>query len=211
VHDAAIASFLSNDERIALLLSALEANKIQLSSVSWRRRVGLMAQSNLPLRDRARKLFTKNDDGEIRSSLFDVLSLKGDAVKGQDVYQQNCALCHQIRGKMGLSIGPDLGTVHNWSSEAILSNIVNPNQSISSGFDLCAVVLANGENVQGIIASESPAAITLRNNGTADRTINRQDIKSLKALNMSIMPGDFAQKITHQQMSDLLAFLKKNK
>jgi len=211
VHDAAIATFLSDDERTGLLLTALEENKIQTSGISWPRRVRLMAQSNIPLRDRARKLFTRNDEADIRSSLSNVISLKGDALKGQGVYQQNCALCHQIRGKMGLALGPDLGTVHNWSSEAILSNIVNPNQSISSGYDLCSVELVNGTTAQGIVASESPGAITLRNNGSADRTINRRDIKSLKALNMSIMPGDFAQKINPQQLSDLLAFLKQNK
>ncbi len=210
VQDAAIATFLHDDARTALLLGALEKSAIPKSAVNWPRRVGLMAQSNIPLRDRARKLFTENDDAEIRSSLSDVLSLQGDAVKGKDVYQQNCGLCHQLRGKLGVNIGPDLGTVHNWSAEAILSNIVSPNQSISSGFDLCSVELSNGKTVQGIIASESPGAITLRNNGSSDVTVKRSDIKSLKALNMSIMPTDFSKKISHDQLADLLAFLKQN-
>ncbi|MEJ1238288.1 PVC-type heme-binding CxxCH protein [Chryseolinea sp. T2] len=210
VHDAAVGTFLEDDDRIDLLLGALEGNKIPASAVAWPRRVGLMAQSNVPLRDRARKLFTANDEAEVRSSLSDVLTLKGDAQHGKEVYQQNCALCHQVRGQMGVSVGPDLGTVHNWSAEAILSNIIKPSQSISSGFDLCSVELHDGTSVQGIVASESPGAITLKNIGSADRTINRSDIKSLKSLNMSVMPTDFATKIDHKQMADLLAFLKQN-
>ncbi|MGC3944331.1 MAG: c-type cytochrome [Chryseolinea sp.] len=210
VHDAAIGTFLDEDERIDLLLHALEEDKIPASAVAWPRRVGLMAQSNIPLRDRARKLFTDNDDAALRNSLSDVLAIKGDALHGQEVYQQNCALCHQVRGQLGINVGPDLGTVHNWSPEAILSNIVKPNQSISSGFDLCSVELHDGTTAQGIIASESPGAVTLRNIGSNDRTINRSDIKSLKTLNMSVMPTDFATKIDHKQMADLLAFLKQN-
>jgi putative membrane-bound dehydrogenase-like protein len=210
VHDAAIGTFLQDEDRVGLLLAALEENKIPASAVAWPRRVRLMAQSNIPLRDRARKLFTHNDEAELRSSLSDILTLKGDASNGLEVYQQNCALCHQLRGQLGVSVGPDLGTVHNWSSEAILSNIIKPNQSISSGFDLCSVQLRDGSTAEGIVTSESPGAITLRNIGTVDRTISRSDIKSLKSLNMSVMPTDFATKISHKQMADLLAFLKQN-
>lgn len=211
VHDAAVATFLRDPDRIALLLEAIGDKKIPASDISWPRRVGLMAQSNHSLRDKARALFTTSDDKQIHEKMAGVLALTGEPYRGQEVYQQNCGLCHQIRGKMGIELGPDLGTVHNWSAEAILSNIVNPNQSISSGFDLCRVDLTNGESVQGIIASESPTALTLRNQGSAERTIKRSDINSLKALNMSVMPGDFAQKIDPQSMADLLAFLKQNK
>ena len=210
VHDAAIGTFLNSAERIDLLLDAIEQKKIPVEAVVWPRRVRLMAQSNILLRNRARKLFTQNDDAEIANSLSGVLALAGDAKRGVEIYQQNCSLCHQLRGELGVSIGPDLGTVHNWSREAILSNIVRPNQSISSGFDLWSIELQDGTTAQGIIASESPGAITLRNVGSTDRIINRSDIKSLKTLNMSVMPTDFATKISHQHLADLLAFLKQN-
>ena len=112
---------------------------------------------------------------------------------------------------MGVSIGPDLGTVHNWSAVAIMANTLAPNLSISSGFDLWSVELNNGESLQGIIASETPGALTLRNTGTADKTVNRKDISSIKAMNMSIMPEGLENQINEQQMADLLAFLKQNK
>ncbi len=112
---------------------------------------------------------------------------------------------------MGVSFGPDLGTVHNWSAEAIMANILAPDLSISSGYDLWSVELKNGESVQGIISSETPTTITLINAGRVERTIKRADIASLKALNMSAMPGGLEKQINQQQMADLLAFLKQNK
>jgi len=170
-----------------------------------------MLQSDEKLRNQARRLFTKNNDDEVNKAYQRALELEGDAVKGQAVYQQQCALCHQIRGKDGIALGPDLGTIHNWSPKAIMANILAPNLSISSGYDLWMVELKNGESIQGIIATETPGAITLRNNGSAEKTIKREDIKSLKALNMSAMPVGLDKLISIEQMADLLAFLKKNK
>jgi putative heme-binding domain-containing protein len=134
----------------------------------------------------------------------------GDPTKGREIFQKNCAICHQIRGKDGVNIGPDLGTVHNWSKQAILASILAPSLAISSGYETWSATLENGETIEGIIASETGSAITLRNAAGVDRTISRQDIRSLKALNMSLMPEGLEAQITVVEMADLLAFLKGN-
>jgi putative heme-binding domain-containing protein len=112
---------------------------------------------------------------------------------------------------MGLSFGPDLGTIHNWTAEAIMANILAPNLSISSGFDLWQVDMKNGESFQGIISSETTTAVTLKNAAQQVKTINRKDIKSLRALNMSAMTSGLEKQINQQQMADLIAFLRQNK
>ncbi|MBA4056077.1 MAG: dehydrogenase, partial [Marivirga sp.] len=178
IREAAIRTFLTNDERVEILLRAIDSGKIKTTDLSWPQKVRLMAQSNDKLRDRARMLFTQNNDSEVNASYQKALEIKGDAIEGMNIYQAQCGLCHQVRGKMGISLGPDLGTIHNWSKEAILANVLAPNQSIASGYDLWAVELKNGESIQGIIASETPGAITLKNSGAVERTIRRQDINS---------------------------------
>ncbi len=80
------------------------------------------------------------------------------------MFQQNCGLCHQVRDKLGVKFGPDLGTVQNWLAKDIMANILNPNLSIAVGYDLMDVKLKTGESLQGIIASETSAAITLKTN-----------------------------------------------
>ena len=211
MHDAAINTFLTDEVRISILLSALEQGTISAAHVSWPRRVSLMAQANQALRTRARAIFTRNNDDEINESYRPALDLRGSPENGKDIYMSHCARCHQIRGASGISIGPDLGTVHNWSPDAIMANTLAPNLSISSGYDLWTVTLKTGEAMQGIISSETPGAITLRNIDRPDKTINRENIRSLKAMNMSIMPDDISRQINQQEMADLLAFLKKNK
>ena len=212
IRNEAINIFMADSQRMILLIDAMEKDKIKPSSVEFGTSVQLMLNKNDDLRNRARVLFTKSERERkiVNKEYQHALELKGDPVKGRTVYQQNCAICHQVRGKIGVAIGPDLGTIHNWLSEDIMANVLDPNLSISSGFDTWEAQLNNGELVKGIIASETPAAITLRNNGMLDKTINRQDIKSLKALNISAMPPGFEKTINQQQMADLLAFLRQN-
>jgi putative membrane-bound dehydrogenase-like protein len=211
VRDATVKSFLLSDQRMSVLLDAIERGTIQTSEISWHRKVALMNQPNDVLRKKAIVLFTENNNNEVNAAYQKALELKGDGVAGQLIYQKQCALCHQIRGKGGVTLGPDLGTVHNWSKEAILANILAPNQSISSGYDLWSVTLNSGESIQGIIASETPGAITLRNSGSPEKTIRRQDIKSIKALTMSAMPSGLDKMISVEEMANLLAYLKENK
>jgi putative heme-binding domain-containing protein len=210
LQDAAVKTFLVDDKRTEILLSAIEQGKILESTISWPRRVRLMTQRNEVLRDRSRILFTKNNDADVNKEYQKALTRTGAADKGKLVFTENCSICHQVRGTGGIAIGPDLGTVHNWSPSAIMAHTLDPNLSISSGFDLWSVELNSGETIQGIIASESPAAVTLRNVGAEDKTVKRSEIKSINALNMSIMPTGLNEQISPEQMADLLAFLKDN-
>lgn len=214
IREAAIGTFLGKDkqDRVNLLLTAIETGKIQSSSVNFGRSVGLMQNIDKNLRNRARILFTKNEeDGKkVNIEYQQSLQLKGDIANGKAIYIKSCAICHQVRGEIGVQFGPDLGTIHNWKPEDIMANILDPNLSISSGYDMWEVELKNGETAQGIIASETSSALTLRNNGKLDKTINRQDIKSLKSVNVSAMPIGLEKNINKQEMADLLAFLRRN-
>jgi putative membrane-bound dehydrogenase-like protein len=212
IRSLAIDVFMRDSLREAMLIDALERNKINPGSVSFSTSVQLMQNKNESLRNRARAIFTKTEQQgkKLNEQYKDALQMNGDAEKGKQVFVQNCAICHQVRGKIGVAIGPDLGTVHNWTKQDIMVNILDPDLSISSGYDTWQAELNSGEKVVGIIASETPAAITLRNQGKVDRTINRQDIKTLTALSTSAMPKDLAQRIDQKQMADLLAFLRQN-
>lgn len=212
IREAAINMFMADSSRVHLLVDAIEKDKINPSDVNFSNSVQLMLNKDEKLRERARILFTKNEREakKINKEYKKALELIGDTLNGKSVYLQNCALCHQIRGKIGTEIGPDLGTIHNWIKEDIMAAILDPNLSISSGFGLWEVELNSGELVLGLIASETSSAITLRNSLKLDKTINRQDIKSLKSMNVSVMPPGFEKKIDQQQMADLLAFLRRN-
>lgn len=211
VRDESINTFLASFERVAALLDAIDSGKIQKASVSFYQGVRLMTQRDEKLRKRARSMFANNDEEAVNKKYQQALDLKGNAVEGKTTFEKNCAVCHQVRGGDGVSFGPDLGTVQRWEPEGIMAHILAPNLSIAAGYELRVVELHTGESVQGIISSETPSALTLRNAGNVERTINRQDIKSIKTLDLSAMPAGLEANINQQQMADLLAFLRENK
>ncbi|HZF63362.1 MAG TPA: c-type cytochrome, partial [Chitinophagaceae bacterium] len=213
VQNEALNTFLVDTSRIALLLDAIENGQVQPATVGWQRSVRLMSQTNLKLREKARKLLTKTDEerANVNKAYQPALALNGNPEKGKTVFLTSCSSCHQIRGSMGVHFGPDLGTIHNWSADAIMANILAPDLSISSGFDLWEVTLKNGETIQGIISSETATSITLKNVGREIKAISRANIRSLKGLNMSSMPAGLEKQINHQQMANLLAYLRQNK
>ncbi|MCF2492352.1 PVC-type heme-binding CxxCH protein [Dyadobacter chenhuakuii] len=213
LRDVAISTFMVNDKRIKLLLDGVESGKIHQESIGWPRSVGLMAQGNEALRNRSRALLTKKDDTRqgIIKKYNEALSLTGNASSGKMVYQKNCSVCHQIGGSEGVAFGPDLGTIRNRRPESIVGDILDPNLSIADGYDIWIIELKAGESVQGLIANETPTAITVSNYGGQKTVIARKDIKSLKALGMSSMPAGLEAEIDQQAMADLLAYIKQPK
>ncbi|MBX3255971.1 MAG: c-type cytochrome [Chitinophagaceae bacterium] len=212
IRDAAVQVFMSDTARMRILITAMEQNKIAANSVSFWTGIALMQVADDKLRERARSVFTKNAEEakKINREYQAALDLPGDPEKGKAVYMQSCAVCHQVKGQMGVAFGPDLSTIHNWKKEDILANILDPNLSIVAGYDLWEIILNNGESVQGIIAGETTSAITIKNLGNFEKTISRQDIQSLKSLSISAMPPGLEKNISKEQMADLITFLRQN-
>lgn len=204
----AINTFFVSDQRVKLLLDKVESGEINKGAISWDQSVRLRSEGQYM--NRARVLLTETDvtRKEVIGQYRDALKLKANAGKGKTVYQMNCAVCHQVAGKLGRTFGPDLGTLHAWPLEDILTNILDPNKSIALGYDMWMVKLNSGKSIQGVISSETPTAITITNTAGEVTHIARQDISSLATMAMSAMPVDFEKKIDKQQMADLLAFLK---
>lgn len=212
IRDAAIKVFMADTSRMRVLIQSMEKGKVPTNSVSFITSVQLMQLADENLRNLARRLFTQNaaEAKKISREYQAALNQKGDTEKGKTIFLQHCALCHQVKGQMGVAFGPDLSTIHNWKKEDILANILDPNLSIMAGYDLWEIQQTNGEPIQGIIANETAAAITIKNVGNFEKTISRQDIKSLKSLSISAMPTGLQKNINKEQMSDLIAFLKQN-
>lgn len=206
IREVALETFLSENERVKLLLDAIVSKQIPVSAIGWKRSVVLMNNGDEQLRNQARKLLTQKPGEEVLKGFQEALTLKGDVANGKLVYAQHCALCHQVRGQNGISFGPDLGTVHNWLSRDLMANILDPGLSIAQGFDLWEVTKKDGEKVQGMIMSETSAAINLRMGPGNESVINRQDISSVRSLNMSLMPN-LSEQITPAEMADLIAYL----
>ena len=65
----------------------------------------------------------------------------------------------------------------------------------------------SGGMSEGVVGSQTPTSITLRQEEGKEIVIPRSDIKRMYASNLSAMPADLDRQISVQQMADLLSFI----
>ncbi|MFN9970070.1 MAG: hypothetical protein ACK58T_09250, partial [Phycisphaerae bacterium] len=73
--------------------------------------------------------------------------------------------------------------------------------------DYIAVTL-DGRTLNGLLVSETPEMVVLRQPEGQQQSIRRSDLEELRSTTRSLMPEGVEKDIDVQQMADLLEFLK---
>ena len=116
-------------------------------------------------------------------------------------------ICHAMQGE-GARIGPDLSGIATHSRETLLVDILDPSRQVLPDFVSYTVVTTDDETLTGLIMGESVARVTVRRPNVPDATIQRSQIKELKADGKSLMPDGLEAGMTVPDMADLLSFLR---
>jgi len=205
-----LGALLGRPEHHAALLDALEAGAVPPGALDSSRREQLKKSKNELLRQRAEKLFTNATSGD-RTKAFEeskaCLALKPAAANGREVFKKLCASCHRL-DREGVAVGPDLFDIRNQSKESILLHIIIPEQEIAPNFASYLCETKDGRTLSGLVASETPASVTLRQAQGLEEMIPRSNIASLTASPLSLMPQELEKGLTRQELADLLGYLK---
>jgi putative membrane-bound dehydrogenase-like protein len=192
------------------LLGALEHGKIAPAQLSVPQRARLLAIKDSKLAERARQALASLALGP-RKEVIDryqaAIKQSADARRGQAVYRRECASCHRMAGE-GHDVGPSLETVQHRSPQEILIHVLDPNREISPQFLDYTVKLTDGQVLTGMIAAENESGLTLRRAQKQENQLLRTDIEALTSSGKSLMPEGLEQKISPQEMFDLIAYLK---
>lgn len=206
----AVNIFLAKPERIHLLLKAIEVKEVEKSVVGWRQMVHLMNYYDANIRAYARKVLSVNEDRKaVLQKYMAALEMKGNQPKGKLVFEKNCASCHQIEGVKGVNFGPDLSTLRSRNATSVLTEIINPNNSIADNYDFWTLELTNGRSIAGIITQENTNSISVKEIGGTESTIQKKEVAKMQKTEQSIMPNGLENAISVQEMADLVAFIKK--
>ncbi|MGH8247972.1 MAG: c-type cytochrome, partial [Gammaproteobacteria bacterium] len=211
VREKAVDALLNQAERTQSLLKALEAGQIEPVAIEAGARARLIENPDTAISGRARRIFT--DQGSDRAKLVagyrDVINAPGNGDRGKLVFEKNCARCHMPRRKGGARVGPDLSGVNNKTKEELLASILNPSYSIEPRFVNYLVTTKDGRMFDGVIANETPAAITLRDGSDeGDEIILRKNIAEIRASRISLMPDNLERSLSRQDLADLIAHLR---
>ena len=206
----AVEGLASRREWFPLLVEALEQQQLHLSALEPGVRVRLFEGADSQTAQRLRKLLQagSGDRANVVKRYQDVVRMSGDPKRGKMVFEENCGRCH-IPGKNGGRVGPDLSGVNNKSREEILNSILNPSESIEPRFTNYILTTKDGRIYDGVIAQETPGAITLRaGSEQGDETIPRNRILEMRASSISLMPDGLEESISKQDLANVISYLR---
>lgn len=126
-------------------------------------------------------------------------------MNGRVLFQKNCANCHRLFDA-GTLIGPDLTGAQRTNVDYLLQNLLDPSASISKDYQMQIVATTNGRVVTGLLIEESDNAVTLQT-ATEKVIVPRNEIEEQKISDVSMMPEGILQKMTHDEVRDLFAYL----
>ncbi len=129
-----------------------------------------------------------------------------DLKRGREIFNQTCALCHQLYSD-GRSVGPELTGSNRSDLDYLLRNIVDPNADIGRDYQLVTLETTDGRMNAGIVQHETKDAVTLVNQAETV-TIARDHIKALQRLDVSMMPPGLLSSLSEPDAADLIAYLQ---
>jgi putative heme-binding domain-containing protein len=140
----------------------------------------------------------------------ELLSMKGDAGRGRDVFKTTslqCVQCHRV-GAYGGKVGPELTQIgKKYSRAELLENILEPSKKIEPAFVTHVVETSDGRFFTGVIASRTQQELVLRDAADKEQRIPAGKIANVLPQPKSLMPEQLLRDLTAQQAADLLEYL----
>jgi putative heme-binding domain-containing protein len=137
-----------------------------------------------------------------------VKSVSGDPAKGAAIYTARCAVCHRLLGEGG-SIGPDLTGYERGNLDFWLPAIIDPSLEIREEFQSYLAQMKDGRQVVGMMAEQSPATVTLKDVANQLSVLDRNQIATLQALPVSLMPEGLLLGLSNDELAHLFAYLQR--
>jgi putative heme-binding domain-containing protein len=145
------------------------------------------------------------------SSLMGQLERDRSFANGKHLFQvANCVACHRMNGE-GYEIGPDLTKLDpKLTPPDILRDIVEPSFRINEKYQSYVFETKSGKAFTGLVLEETASAIKITENPLAKSEpviLNKSDLESRQKSPTSIMPKGLMDKLTKEEILDLLAYV----
>jgi putative heme-binding domain-containing protein len=121
-----------------------------------------------------------------------------------------CISCHKFGGE-GVEFGPDLMKLDpKWKNDDVLRHILEPSLKIDDKYKSYTFQLSSGVTKTGMILSEKDGVVEVIENPLASAKplrLKKADIERREESKVSIMPKGLLDKLTREEVLDLLAYL----
>jgi putative membrane-bound dehydrogenase-like protein len=212
VRQSALSILLSRNDWTMSLVEAIEQGKLQLADLSLDQKQALANHPDRRIVGRSRRVLSADgglpnpDRQKVLDELVALTHQKGDVTAGKLVFKNQCAKCHTHSGE-GTKIGPDLTGMAVHPKHELLIHLIDPSRSVEGNYRVYTVLTAEGQTINGLLASETKTAIELIDTEAKRHIVLREDIENLQASTKSLMPEGFEKQVKPQELTDLLEFL----
>jgi putative membrane-bound dehydrogenase-like protein len=184
---------------VTALLSALESKTVSPQDLSLTAIRSLGDSKNDFIRQRATQVIgrIRPADGDKQKVIEQKkkMILSGgpaDLQAGHEIAKKTCFVCHKLYGE-GADVGPDLTGVGRSTLDALLANVIDPNQVIGKGYENVQVETKDGRSLSGRLVEETDSGIKLLSSGPKEDVIAKSDIASRRVSELSVMPEGLEQ------------------
>jgi putative heme-binding domain-containing protein len=130
-----------------------------------------------------------------------------DPYAGKKLFTAKCATCHSLHGQGG-NVGPDLTPFNRADHPNLLLHVINPSAEIREGYESFVVETKSGRFITGIVAERDDRVVVVRTAEGQRVVLPRDDVQSIRATGISLMPEGLLNGLTDQQVCDLLAYVR---
>jgi PQQ-dependent dehydrogenase (methanol/ethanol family) len=122
-----------------------------------------------------------------------------------------CGVCHQVNARGGIT-GPDLSSAGLMSAEALRAKIVDPNATPDAGGrggpSSVVVRTKDGKEIRGVRRSEDSFSLLLADASGTLRSIDKRTLADQRTEPKSLMPSDFARRLSPAEIESLVEYLQ---
>jgi putative membrane-bound dehydrogenase-like protein len=211
VQSEAVTVLLKRPERARALLEAIRDQTVPSNALNSTQVALLHNHRDAGVKKLAREVLVALASRDAVVETFrPATSMAGDAARGKLLFQKLCVSCHRADGE-GHALGPDFVTVRNSGREKLLLSILDPNREVQPNFIGYLIDTKDGNSVLGVLASDTPSAITIREAYGKETVIPRAAIRRMTSQGKSIMPEGLETGLKAQDLADLMTFIEQSK
>ncbi|HKH94847.1 MAG TPA: PVC-type heme-binding CxxCH protein [Gemmatimonadaceae bacterium] len=146
-------------------------------------------------------------DGKTLPSLTVLAARTGDAAAGRPVFERSCSSCHVVGGA-GTDFGPALTEIGDKLPKSGLYHaILDPSAGIAFGYEGWTIKTRDGQQLVGMIASETDDEVVLKLMGGIQRRVPKSTIAERKRMDTSLMPHGLERTMNEADLVHLVEYL----
>ena len=137
--------------------------------------------------------------------------VKGDVAAGREIFfkKGGCVSCHMIRGQGGFP-GPDLSDIGATRSlRQLRQALLEPSARIQPDFRAVTAVTPDGREIRGVAKSYTNYSVGILDAKGELHLLPTEGLKNIAFPTGSLMPADYARRLTPSEVENLLAFLSR--